>query len=82
MESEVKHGGRRRSTNYPMEFKRKLAQHACEPGVSVSQLALQHQLNSKMVFTWRRQRVAVLVDQRYPRRLVDHHFAAVRLLKN
>jgi transposase len=63
LESEVKHGRRRRSTNYPLEFKRKLAQQACEPGVSVAQLALQHQLNSNMVFKWRRQLRAGLFDQ-------------------
>ncbi|WP_338761275.1 transposase [Massilia sp. METH4] len=32
-----------------------MAQQAFEPGVSVAQLALQHQLNSNMVFKWRRQ---------------------------
>lgn len=63
MESEVKHARRRRSTNYPLEFKRKLAQQACEPGVSVAQLALQHQLNSNMVFKWRRHLRAGLFDQ-------------------
>ena len=63
MESGVEHGRRRRSTNYPLEFKRKLAQQACEPGVSVAQLALQHQLNSNMVFKWRRQLRAGLFDQ-------------------
>lgn len=63
MESEVEHGKRRRSTNYPLEFKRKLAQQACEPGVSVAQLALQHGLNTNMVFKWRRQLRAGLLDQ-------------------
>jgi transposase len=63
LESEVKHGRRRRSTNYPLEFKRRLAQQACEPGVSVAQLALRHQLNSNMVFKWRRQLRAGLFDQ-------------------
>jgi len=63
LESEVKPGRRRRSTNYPLEFKRKLAQQACEPGVSVAQLALQHQLNSNMVFKWRRQLRTGLFDQ-------------------
>jgi transposase len=63
VESEVEHGRRRRSTNYPLEFKRKLAQQACEPGVSVAQLALQHDLNTNMVFKWRRQLRAGLFDQ-------------------
>lgn len=63
MESGVEHGRRRRSTNYPLEFKRKLAQQACEPGVSVAQLALQHDLNANMVFKWRRQLRAGLFCQ-------------------
>jgi transposase len=62
LENEVAHGRRRRSTNYPLEFKRKLAQQACEPGVSVAQLALQHDLNTNMVFKWRRQLRAGLLD--------------------
>ncbi len=63
MESEAKHSRRRRSTNYPLEFKRELAQQACEPGVSVAQLALQHDLNTNMVFRWRRQLRAGLFEQ-------------------
>lgn len=63
LENEVKNGRRRRSTNYALEFKRKLAQQACEPGVSVAQLALQHDLNTNMVFKWRRQLRAGLFDQ-------------------
>jgi transposase len=46
---------RRRSTNYPLEFKRRLAQQACDESVSVAQLAMQHGLNTNMVFRWRRQ---------------------------
>jgi len=46
---------RRRSTNYPLEFKRQLAQQACDESVSVAQLAMQHGLNTNMVFRWRRQ---------------------------
>lgn len=63
LENEVKHSRRRRSTNYPVEFKRQLAQQACVPGVSVAQLALQHELNTNMVFKWRRQLRAGLFDQ-------------------
>jgi transposase len=46
---------RRRSTNYPLEFKRQLAQQACDESMSVAQLAMQHGLNTNMVFRWRRQ---------------------------
>lgn len=63
LESEVEHSKRRRSANYPLEFKRQLAQQACDPAVSVSQLALQHGLNTNMLFRWRRQLKAGLLDQ-------------------
>lgn len=63
MANEVQHGRRRRSTNYPLEFKREVAQQACEAGVSVAQLALQHGLNTNMVFKWRRQLRAGLFDE-------------------
>jgi transposase len=42
------------SRNHPLEFKRRLAEAACVPGVSVSKLALEHGLNVNMVFRWRR----------------------------
>lgn len=45
---------RKGSPNYPIEFKRQLAEKACVPGVSVSRLALEHQLNVNMLFKWRR----------------------------
>ncbi|WP_254786194.1 MULTISPECIES: transposase [unclassified Janthinobacterium] len=61
--SGVEHGRRRRSTNYPLEFKRKLAHQACEPRGSVAQLALQHDLNTNMLCKWRRQLRAGLSDQ-------------------
>jgi transposase len=48
-------GGRRGRPNYPIEFKRRLAAEACEPGVSVAKLALRYGLNTNMVFKWRRQ---------------------------
>jgi transposase len=40
--------------NYPRELKLRLAQQACEPGVSVSKLALEHGINANLVFKWRR----------------------------
>jgi transposase len=39
-----------RSTNYPLEFKRQLAEQACDKSVSVAQVALQHGLNTNMLF--------------------------------
>ena len=54
---------KRRSTNYPQEFKRQLAQQACDESISVAQLALQHGLNTNMLFRWRRQLRAGLLDK-------------------
>lgn len=53
--AEVVSVGRRGRPNYPIEFKRRLAAEACEPGVSVAKLALRYGLNTNMVFKWRRQ---------------------------
>jgi transposase len=47
--------GRKRRPNYPVAFKRQLAEKACGENVSVAQLALEHGLNTNMVFKWRRQ---------------------------
>jgi transposase len=38
-----------------MDFKRRLAVAACAPNVSVSKLALAHEINANMLFKWRRQ---------------------------
>ena len=40
--------------NYPIDFKRHLAGLACEPGISVAKLALEHGINANMLFKWRR----------------------------
>lgn len=47
-------GSRKGRPNYPTDFKRQLAQRACEPGVSVSRLAREHGINANMLFAWRR----------------------------
>lgn len=60
--SELETGRRRRSTNYPLEFKRRLAEQACDESVSVAQLALEHGLNTNMLFRWRRQLRAGVLD--------------------
>jgi transposase len=46
---------RKRRPNYPLAFKRQLAEKACCEKVSVAQLTLEHGLNANMVFKWRRQ---------------------------
>jgi transposase len=40
--------------NYPIDFKRRLAALASEPGVSVAKLALEHGINANLLFKWRR----------------------------
>jgi transposase len=40
--------------NHPVEFKRRLAQAACAPGISVAKLAQEHRINANMLFKWRR----------------------------
>jgi transposase len=41
--------------NHPIEFKRGLAATACDPSVSVAKLALEHGVNTNLLFRWRRQ---------------------------
>jgi transposase len=41
--------------NRAVEFKRELAAAACAPGVSVAKLALEHGVNTNLLFKWRRQ---------------------------
>ena len=60
MDTVLKQGSRIGRLNYPRSFKLKVAVEACAPGISVSQLALSHQLNANMVFKWRREYLAGL----------------------
>ena len=53
-------GNRKGRPNYPQTFKRQLAIAACEPGASVSRLALDHGLNANMVAKWKREYLADL----------------------
>jgi transposase len=46
---------RKGKPNYPLEYKRRVAVAACEPGISVAKLAQVHGLNPNMVFKWRRE---------------------------
>ena len=55
MDTDIKQGTRKGRPNYSIDFKRRLAVAACEPDISVSKLALAHQVNANMVFKWRRQ---------------------------
>lgn len=59
-------GRRKRRPNFSTDFKRRLAQQASAPGVSVSHLAQQHGINVNMLFKWRRHLVAGLFDTPRP----------------
>jgi transposase len=50
----AKKSSRKGRPNNPIEFRRQLAQRACEPGVSVARLAMEHGLNTNLLFKWRR----------------------------
>ncbi len=52
--------------NYPIDFKRTLAAFACEPGISVAKLALEHGINANMLFKWRRHYRAGLFGEPQP----------------
>ena len=57
-------GSRKGRPNYAPEFRREVAMAACEPGISVAKLAQSHGLNPNMVFKWRRQYRAGLLDNK------------------
>jgi transposase len=53
--SGLRRTSRKGCPNHAVEFKRRLAIAACEPGVSVARLALEHRINANLLFKWRRQ---------------------------
>jgi transposase len=53
--SDLKRTSRKGCPNHAVEFKRRLAMAACEPGISVAKLALEHRINANLLFKWRRQ---------------------------
>ncbi|WP_211445263.1 IS66-like element accessory protein TnpA [Collimonas humicola] len=55
-------GRKKKRPNYSLEFKKRLARSACAPGISVSQLALEHGINVNMLFRWRKKYEAELFD--------------------
>lgn len=62
VDTTIKPGSRKGRLNYSPDFKKHVALASCEPGVSVSKLALEHKLNANMVFKWRREYRAGLFD--------------------
>ena len=66
MDSSFEAGRKKRRPNFSVDFKRSLAQRACEPGVSVSQLAQGNNIHLNMVFKWRRELLTGLFDAPKP----------------
>jgi transposase len=60
--SEVRTSNRKGRPNYPRAYKREVALAACQPNLSVAKVALAHGLNANMVFKWRREYRAGLLD--------------------
>ena len=52
--AELQRVSRKGRPNHALDFKRRLAQAACAPGISVAKLAQEHRINANMLFKWRR----------------------------
>lgn len=52
MQKNVTSGRRKGCPNYPPEFKQQLVVASCEPGVSISKLALENGINANLLFKW------------------------------
>ncbi|WP_124035346.1 transposase [Klebsiella pneumoniae] len=48
-------GRRKGCPNYSPEFKQQLVAASCEPGISISKLALENGINANLLFKWRQQ---------------------------
>jgi len=55
MQKNVTSGRRKGCPNYPPEFKQQLVAAFCQPGVSISKLALENGINANLLFKWRQQ---------------------------
>ncbi|EPK7745253.1 TPA: IS66 family insertion sequence hypothetical protein [Escherichia coli] len=55
MQKNVTPGRRKGCPNYPPEFKQLLVAASCEPGISISKLALENGINANLLFKWRQQ---------------------------
>lgn len=58
MNTSIQTGSRKGRLNYGIDFKKRLAIAACEPGVSVARIALDHGINANMLHKWRRAHLA------------------------
>ncbi|HDC4802733.1 TPA: transposase [Escherichia coli] len=48
-------GRRKGCPDYPPEFKQQFVAASCEPGISISKLALENGINANLLFKWRQQ---------------------------
>jgi len=55
MQKHVTPGRRKGCPNYSPEFKQQLVAASCEPGISISKLALENGINANLLFKWRQQ---------------------------
>ncbi len=55
MQKNITPGRRKGCPHYSPEFKQQLVAASCEPGVSISGLALEHAINANLLFKWRQQ---------------------------
>ena len=53
MQKNITAGRRKGCLNYPPEFKQRLVAASCEPGVSISKVALENGINANLLFKWR-----------------------------
>lgn len=56
MQKNMTPGRRKGCPNYSPEFKQQLVAASCEPGISISKLALENGINANLLFKWRQQR--------------------------
>ena len=70
MDSLATPGRNRRRRNFSPEFRKSLAQRACESGISVSQLAQDNGINANMLFKWRRELLASQLDCAKPQQVM------------
>ncbi|HHU3680605.1 TPA: transposase [Escherichia coli] len=52
MQKNVTPGRRKGCPNYPPEFKQQLVAASCEPGISISKLALENGINANLLFSF------------------------------
>ncbi|WP_157196244.1 IS66-like element accessory protein TnpA [Klebsiella pneumoniae] len=55
MQKNMTPGRRKGCPNYSPEFKQQLVAASCEPGISISKLALENGINANLLFKWRQQ---------------------------